>query len=202
MNKKTLKQALSITVLILSSVHFAYAQKAPEWVLPTTPFNEAETAKLMERGTATIQGTATLKKKGKDNFGVKGSQILLFPVTPYFTEFLELKKKFNSRKKQATMGRIAFTYRAEGRFVDDKGSFRFTNLKPGKYYIISWISFARQKTTAVQTGTSTSYNVYGYVLGSSPIYEDYQYDVFIENEVSGFVDVKEAGAVMNVVVSN
>lgn len=201
MNKKFI-QALSITVLVLLSIHSAYAQKAPEWVLPTTSFNEAETAKLMEKGTSTIQGTATLKKKGKDNFGVKGSQILLFPVTPYFTEFLELKKKYNSRKKQATMSRNAFTYRVEGRFVDEKGTFQFTNLKPGKYYVISWISFAKQKTTAVQTGTSTSYNVYGYVLGSSPIYEDYQYDVFIENEVSGFVDVKEANSVINVVVSN
>lgn len=201
MNKKIIP-ALLITVLVLLSIHSVYAQKAPEWVLPTTSFNEAETAKLMEKGTSTIQGTAVLKKKGKDNFGVKGSQILLFPVTPYFTEFLELKKKYNSRKKQATMSRNAFTYRVEGRFVDEKGTFQFTNLKPGKYYVISWISFAKQKTTAVQTGTSTSYNVYGYVLGSSPIYEDYQYDVFIENEVSGFVDVKEANSVINVVVSN
>ncbi|MFA4868956.1 MAG: hypothetical protein WC623_12185 [Pedobacter sp.] len=195
-------QMLAIAVLLLLSVQGSYAQKAPEWVLPSTPFNEAETAKLMEKGNATIQGIAKLKKKGKDNFGVKGSQILLFPVTPYFTEFLELKKKYNSRKKQATMGRTAFTYRVEGRFIDEKGTFQFTGLKPGKYYIISWISFARQKTTAVQTGTNTSYNVYGYVLGSSPIYEDYHYDVFIENEVSGFVDVTETNGVVNVVVSN
>ncbi|MEI2272523.1 carboxypeptidase-like regulatory domain-containing protein [Sphingobacterium sp. ML3W] len=199
---KTLPKILSINLLLFLCCSIAYAQKAPQWVLPTTPFNEAETARLMERGSATIEGTATLKKKGKDNFGVKGSQILLFPVTPYFTEFLELKKKFNSRKKQATMSPVAFTYRIEGRFLDDKGTFQFTNLKPGKYYIISWIAFARQKTVAVQTGTSTSYNVYGYALGSSPIYEDHHYDVFIENEVSGFVEVKEAGAVVNVTVSN
>jgi len=199
---KTLPKILSINLLLFLCCSIAYAQKAPQWVLPATPFNEAETARLMERGSATIEGTATLKKKGKDNFGVKGSQILLFPVTPYFTEFLELKKKFNSRKKQATMSPVAFTYRIEGRFLDDKGTFQFTNLKPGKYYIISWIAFARQKTVAVQTGTSTSYNVYGYALGSSPIYEDHHYDVFIENEVSGFVEVKEAGAVVNVTVSN
>ncbi|NII82608.1 MULTISPECIES: hypothetical protein [unclassified Pedobacter] len=201
MNKGILR-VLSVKLLLLLYAHVVYAQKTPEWVLPSTPFNELETAKLMEKGTATIQGTATLKKKGKDNFGVKGSQILLFPVTPYLTEFLELKKKFNSRKKQATMSPLAFSYRVEGRFLDDKGTFEFTNLKAGKYYVISWIAFGRQKTVAVQTGTSTSYNVYGYALGSSPIYEDYHYDVFIENEISGFVDVKEAGAVVNVVVSN
>lgn len=199
---KTLPKILSINLLLFFCCNIAYAQKAPQWVVPTTPFNEAETARLMERGSATIEGTAILKKKGKDNFGVKGSQILLFPVTPYFTEFLELKKKFNSRKKQATMSPVAFTYRIEGRFLDDKGTFQFTNLKPGKYYIISWIAFAKQKTVAVQTGTSTSYNVYGYALGSSPIYEDHHYDVFIENEVGGFVEVKEAGAVVNVLVSN
>lgn len=193
---------LLINLLLFLGGNLANAQRTPEWVLPSTPFNEVETSKLMEKGTATIQGTATLKKKGKDNFGVKGSQILLFPVTPYFTEFLELKKKFNNRKKQATMSPVAFTYRVEGRFLDDKGTFQFTNLKPGKYYIISWIAFARQKTVAVQTGTSTSYNVYGYALGSSPIYEDQHYDVFIENEVRGFVEVKQAGEVLNVVISN
>ena len=201
MNSRT-RHILSIIILLFFAIPISYAQKAPEWVLPSTPFNELETAKLMEKGTSTVQGTAVLKKKGKDNFGVKGSQILLFPVTPYFTEFLELKKKYNSRKKQATMSPIAFTYRVEGRFIDEKGTFKFTDLKPGKYYLISWISFAKQKTVAVQTGTSTSYNVYGYVLGSSPIYEDYNYDVFIENEVSGFVDLKESSGVVNVVISN
>ncbi|WP_230147920.1 hypothetical protein [Pedobacter sp. Bi27] len=202
MMNKRIPKILLVKMLLLYCSMMGYAQKAPEWVLPATPFNESETARLMEKGTATIQGTATLKKKGKDNFGVKGSQILLFPVTPYFTEFLELKKKFNSRRKQATMSPVAFTYRVEGRFLDDKGTFQFTNLKPGKYYAISWIAFARQKTVAVQTGTSTSYNVYGYALGSSPIYEDQHYDVFIENEVRGFVEVKEAGAVVNIIVSN
>jgi hypothetical protein len=200
--KKKIQHILLTAILLLLFNPISYAQKAPEWILPGIPFNEAETAKLMAKGNAAIQGTAVLKKKGKDNFGVKGTQILLFPVTPYFTEFLELKKKYNSRKKQATMSPEAFTYRVEGRFIDEKGSFQFTNLKPGKYYIISWIAFGKQKTVAVQTGTSTSYNVYGYVLGSSPIYEDYQYDVFIENEVSSFVDVKESGGVTNVVVSN
>jgi hypothetical protein len=202
MINKRIPKILLVKMLLLCCSMLVYSQKAPEWVLPTIPFNEAQTANLMEKGAAIIQGTATLKKKGKDNFGVKGSQILLFPVTPYFTEFLALKKKFNSRKKQATMSPVAFTYRVEGRFLDDKGTFQFTNLKPGKYYIISWIAFARQKTVAVQTGTSTSYNVYGYALGSSPIYEDQHYDVYIENEISGFVEVKEAGAVVNVVVSN
>lgn len=199
---KTMLKVLSVNLLLFLCSDIAYAQKTPEWVLPTTSFNEAETAKLMEKGSATIQGTVSLKKGGKDNFGVKGSQVLLFPVTPYFTEFLGLKKKFNSRKKQATMSAVAFTYRVEGRFLDDKGTFQFNNLKPGKYYIISWIAYGKQKTVAVQTGTSISYNVYGYALGSSPIYKDEYYDVFIENEISGFVEVKEADTVVNVKVSN
>lgn len=201
MNKKTLKSLLVCLLLVMYTC-MAFAQKSPEWVLPSIPFNEAETAKLMEKGTSTIRGTATLKKQGKDNFGVKGSQILLFPATPYFNAFLELQKKFNSRKKQATMGPIAFTYRLEGRFIDDKGSFEFTGLKPGKYYIVSWIAFAKQKTVAVQTGTTTSYNVYGYALGSSAIYEDRYYDVFIENQIGGFTEVKAEGTVTNIVISN
>ncbi|WP_293306705.1 hypothetical protein [Pedobacter sp. UBA5917] len=190
---KQIAKALSIIILICTYTFTTYGQKGPEWILPDIPFNETETAQLMEKGTSSIKGTASLKKQGKDNFGVKGSQILLFPVTPYFSAFLELQKKYNNRKKQATLGPVAFTYRLEGRYTDDIGSFEFNGLKPGKYYIVSWIAFAKQKTVAVQTGTSTTYNVYGNALASSAIYEDRYYDVFIENQIGGFVEIKEAG---------
>ena len=193
----------SACFLFMTSIFLpAHAQKNKEWIFPTTAFNEAETAKLMEPGTATIRGVGVIKKKGKDHFNGKGGQIILFPVTPYFTEFLELKKKYRGSKKEATMSNDAFTYRVQGRYIDDQGHFEFVDIKPGKYYIMTWIGYQKTKTKAVQTGTVTSYNVYGYALGSSPIYEDYLYNVDVENELGVFVEVKDAGAVTNVVVSN
>lgn len=194
---------VSVCVIFMASTFLAaQAQKTKEWVFPTTPFNEAETAKLMEPGTATIRGVGVIKKKGRDNFNGKGGQVILFPVTPYFTEFLELKKKHRGSKKEATMSNDAFTYRVQGRYIDDQGHFEFANIKPGKYYILTWIGYQKTKTKAVQTGTVTSYNALGYALASSPIYEDYLYNVDIENELGVFVEVKDAGAVTNVVVSN
>lgn len=74
MMNKRIPKILLVKMLLLYCSMMVYAQKTPEWVLPTTPFNEAETAKLMEKGTAVIQGTATLKKREKIILALKGAR--------------------------------------------------------------------------------------------------------------------------------
>lgn len=201
MNKQLRLLACVIGLMIVATN--LPAQKKTSFVFPATPFNEAETAILMEPGTATIKGIASLKKKGKLNFSRKGSAILLFPATPYFMEFIELKKKFNSNKKMATMSNEAFTYRIQGRYLDAQGGFEFSNLKPGKYCVITWIEFEKTKNITLRTGTRTYYNAWtGNEVGSDPIYSDYTYGYKSEDEVIGFVEVKNNGEVVNTVVSN
>ncbi len=179
------------------------AQKTPTYVLPALPFDEEGTAKLLEQGTSTIRGNAYLKKKGKNNYVAKGGKIILFPVTPYFTEFVELKKKYNTGKKQATMTNNAFAYRVEGKYLDDQGGFEFSNLKPGRYYIITWVQFEKKKNLTIRTGTRTYYNQYsGNVVGEEAIYTNYTQSYNSEDEVAGFVEVKENGQVVNTVISN
>lgn len=199
MNNKIL--SISLCFAFLSSI--AYAQKSPQYIFPTTTFDEAEAEKLMEPGTAAIRGNAFLKKKGQTTFASRGSKVILLPVTPYFTEFIELKKKYNGKKKKmATISNLAFSYRVEGKYLDFDGNFEFTHLKPGKYYVVTWIPFEKKKNVTLQTGTREYYNVYsGNVTRSEAVYSDYTYHYEVEDEVIGLVEVKN-GSVTNVVVSN
>lgn len=201
MNTKSLKTLCYLVFLLLGTIA-ARAQKAPQYIFPTGTFNEVEATKLLDDGTNTIRGVATLKKRGVYNFPDMGDKILLFPVTPYLIEFLELRKKYNSRKKQAAMAADAFIYRIETKFSDSKGSFEIKNLRPGKYYAITWIAYQKEQKYTVQTGTSTSYNIYGQALSSWPIKEERSYYYDVEKEVTGFIEVSGDKQVINAMVKN
>lgn len=200
--KRRTRQVFLCSILFITTISQAVAQKMPAYVFPSTPFNEEETAKQMEEGTAVISGTAKIKKKGRIYFPGKKDQINLFPATAYIMEFAELKKKYNKGKKVATMSNEAFTYRIEGRTIDDQGNFEFRDLKPGKYYIVTWIDYDKQGSYKVHTGTETTYNMYGVALSSSPIYSTYTYNYSVEMEVSGVVEVKADGEKVSVVITN
>ncbi|AXY74159.1 hypothetical protein D3H65_09310 [Paraflavitalea soli] len=200
--QRTTRQTFLCSLLLIAGLSGALAQKTPEFVYPATPFNEAEAAKQMEEGTATIAGIAKIKKKGRTYFPWQKDQINLFPATAYIMEFAELKKKYTKGKKIATITNDAFTYRIEGRTTDDRGSFEFRNLKPGKYYIVTWIDYEKQYETKERTGTDYAFNQYGNMVASYPTYTYYTHKYTVEMEVSGIVEVKADGEKVTVVITN
>lgn len=186
---------------MLAGASGASAQKV-EYVFPSAPFNEAEVAQQMEEGTATISGIAKIKKKGVEYIPWQGERIDLFPATPYLLEFVALQKKYKRGRKVASMSNDVFTYRIAGRIVNDKGGFEFRNLKPGKYYIVTWITYEKERSYQVRTGTETAYNAYGQSLWSTPIYANYTEKYTLDGEVSGIVEVTGEGQKVTAVISN
>lgn len=178
------------------------AQKQTEYVFPQASFNEEAVARQMEDGTAMIQGIAKLKKKGVTYHPFMKQQIQLFPVTPYLEEFLQLKKKYNKGRKIASISNTAFCYHIEGRTIDDQGGFEFRDLKPGRYYVVTWIAYEKKYNYSVQTGRETAYNGYGEPLWSVPTYTTYTYRYAVDQEVSGIVEVKSEGEKVSMVISN
>jgi len=121
-----------LTTMLLCGVSFiARAQKNIEFVLPSTPFNQEEADKMLEEGNSTIQGNISFKKRGYVNYPGFSDMVLLYPATAYFQEYIELKKKYNTKKKQAGLTREAAMARIETKTLDSKGNFVFTNIKPG-----------------------------------------------------------------------
>ena len=170
----------------------AKAQSKTALILPASAFNKEEAYKMLEEGSNSIQGRISLKKRGFVNYPAYLDQVLLYPVTPHLLEYLELKKKYNSKKKMAAMAKEAAMARIETKTIDTKGNFQFTNLKPGKYYIVSWVTWEKVTRNQVQSGPVqvAGYNMLGVAVGTSYLPTETRYDATAyEKEIGEFIDV-------------
>lgn len=174
----------------------AMAQRAPKVVYPTTPFNKAEVKHMLETGTSTIRGRVT----EKSNYLV--TLVILFPVTPYFTEWYELKKKDKKGKKDIRMSDEAYTYRILTQINKKDGTFEFTGLKPGKYYMQTLITQTKSGSAETQVGTETTtgYNAYGQAISSNTraIKGKQNYLYKVEELHTTFAEIGADGQVVNV----
>ena len=179
--------------------------------VPQVFFDKKQAEAQLGAGKSTIEGVAFTREKrtipftmgavkvktGKKHMARPNTVVMLFPVTEYFTEFYNLRKKFESKTKQVLMSNEAFAVRREA-YTDDYGRFRFENLKVGKYYLETIVDFTAVGSYKQQTGTSTAYNVYGTPLYSTPIYETFFYDYEAAHRESKFVEVKKDGQVIEI----
>ena len=187
----------------------AFSQK--DSYFPQVFFDKKQAESQLGAGKSTIEGVAFTREKrsipltmgavkvktGKKHMARPNTVVMLFPVTEYFTEFYNLRKKLESKTKQVLMSNEAFAVRREA-YTDDYGRFRFENLKVGKYYLETIVDFTAVGSYKQQTGTSTAYNAYGTPLYSTPIYETFFYDYEAAHRESKFVEVKKDGQVIEI----
>ena len=187
----------------------AFSQK--DSYFPQVFFDKKQAEAQLGAGKSTIEGVAFTREKrsipltmgavkvktGKKHMARPNTVVMLFPVTEYFTEFYNLRKKLESKTKQVLMSNEVFAVRREA-YTDDYGRFRFENLKVGKYYLETIVDFTAVGSYKQQTGTSTAYNVYGTPLYSTPIYETFFYDYEAAHRESKFVEVKKDGQVIEI----
>lgn len=203
--------------LILGLVLFCGLNvEAQTYVLPGTWFDKEGAAKALEKGTSAIRGVAHTRgtKEGSDRillgtvkigtkkFATKGTTVTLFPLTPYFQEYFELRKKYKpGGKKVAVISNEAYEYRLTTTVADDKGNFQFTDLKPGKYMVEAMVTFTKKGSYAVQTGREVGYNVYGQEVSSTPLYSSYSMFWNQSNYVSEVVDITAEEVIVDVTLN-
>lgn len=106
------------------------------------------------------------KKLGNRKPAVKGSIITLFPLTPYFDEYLKMRNKSGNsydiaklnpfgKRDVPMISEEAYEYKLTTRVTDDKGNFAFNNLKPGRYLMEAVVEYIKTGTAAEQVGTQT-----------------------------------------------
>jgi hypothetical protein len=198
-------------ILIISFLCAGEAFSQKDSYFPQVFFDKKQAESQLGAGKSTIEGVAFTREKrtipftmgavkvktGKKHMARPNTVVMLFPVTEYFTEFYNLRKKLESKTKQVLMSNEAFAVRREA-YTDDYGRFRFENLKVGKYYLETIVDFTAVGSYKQQTGTSTAYNVYGTPLYSTPIYETFFYDYEAAHRESKFVEVKKDGQVIEI----
>jgi len=198
-------------ILIISFLCAGEAFSQKDSYFPQVFFDKKQAEAQLGAGKSTIEGVAFTREKrsipltmgavkvktGKKHMARPNTVVMLFPVTEYFTELYNLRKKLESKTKQVLMSNEAFAVRREA-YTDDYGRFRFENLKVGKYYLETIVDFTAVGSYKQQTGTSTAYNVYGTPLYSTPIYETFFYDYEAAHRESKFVEVKKDGQVIEI----
>lgn len=161
---------------------------------------------MLAIGSSTIEGRADTKQKNTyglnaeanaKHYAPKGTVVTLFPITPYFEEFLKLRKQKENKKNTVYLSEEAFKYRLETT-TDENGRFKFEKLKPGKYYIECMVTFDATGAYTEKTGTSTTYNANGQALSTSPIYDKFFYNYDSANRETKIVEIKEEGQVLEI----
>lgn len=168
-------------------------------LMAKAPFDTVFAKSALAKGTGSIKGVAFMRTK--NGYGMKvgkpiyaaQSKVLLFPVTPYLLEFLELKKKENPKKlKFAYLSNQAWYYRLEA-ITNSNGEFTFPDMKPGKYYLECLLSYSTSHSYDRYTGTG--YNNYG---GSTNYYTREYYNRGHNELLSKFVDITEEGQTLEI----
>lgn len=192
-----MKKLLTVFIMVFA---FLYS-KAQNTYYPQAFFDKKLARNMLSFGNSTIEGVASTKQKnnwgikpllGQKHYAPKGTVVMLFPVTPYFEEFYNMRKKYENKKTIVYMSEDAFKYKLEA-LTDDHGRFKFEKLKPGKYYLETIVNFTATASYQEQTGRSDAYNAYGGYLYSTPIYQTFFYGYDAANRESKFVEIKEDG---------
>jgi len=118
-------------------------------VQPQTAFDFKLAADMINSGKSEIKGKALFETKAgligrkvaPDTYVRRGHVVALYPITPYFAEFLELRKQDKRDKQMAALSPEANSFRVLTKVYNDEGDFLFTELKPGKYFLESFVYF-------------------------------------------------------------
>jgi len=189
-----------VSVLLLLIFTFIFT-KAQNTYFPQVFFDKKIARDMLSFGNSTIEGVASTKQKnnwgikpvfGTKHYAPKGTVVMLFPVTPYFEEFYNMRKKYENKKTTVYMSEEAFKYKIEA-LTDDHGRFKFEKLKPGKYYLETIVNFTATASYQEQTGRTDTYNGMGGYMYSSPIYQTFFYGYSAANRESKFVEIKQDG---------
>ena len=118
---------------------------------------------------------------------------MIFPVTPYLEEYLDVKKKENPRKlKFAYVDPVAWNTRLEA-ITNSDGEFTIPNLKPGKYYLEAILPWSHSGSYDQYTGSG--YNNYG---GRTDYYDRKSYFVNHYEKLTKFVEIQKDNEIVKI----
>lgn len=164
---------------------------------PKTTFNKAEAERMIASdGKGSIKGQMSQKSNYMHNV------VTLYPCTEYFMEWYELKKKDKKEKKSIFMSEEANSYRILTLINKQDGSFEFTGLNPGKYFLHTTVYQTKVANVKKQVGseTVTTTNGLGIQISSydRPIMENGRELYQTVEDHTTIVELTGSGQVLNV----
>ncbi|MDN3585303.1 hypothetical protein QWY86_01385 [Pedobacter aquatilis] len=186
-------QIIMLSLVFTSTVFRTNAQKVVYY--PQVPFDSLQAKSMLALGMSSIEGVAVTGPKTALGYRAPLSpkikaanvQVTLFPVTSYFEEWYKLRKKEENKKTSVYMSEEAFHWRITVQ-TDEYGRFKFSKMKPGKYFLQSIASYTKSGKTPVYRGSG--YNNYG---GRTDYYEYQNYTNNYTDRIEKFVEITRDG---------
>ncbi|WP_407479446.1 DUF3108 domain-containing protein [Elizabethkingia miricola] len=145
-------------------------------------FNKEQAVRQISNGNSVVIGTAFARSRSgkklgglvntaKKQYAPKGTEILLFPNSAYYDEWLDVNKKIRKEKKVAEVPLDPdFGHSIKRtKIYDDEGHFEFADLMPGSYIIMTSFDFTNSYNYSYVSGYTNYYNYWGYA-GSTTNY--------------------------------
>ena len=145
-------------------------------------FNKEQAVRQISNGNSVVIGTAFARSRSgkklgglvntaKKQYAPKGTEILLFPNSAYYDEWLDVNKKIRKEKKVAEVPLDPdFGHSIKRtKIYDDEGHFEFADLMPGNYIIMTSFDFTNSYNYSYVSGYTNYYNYWGYA-GSTTNY--------------------------------
>jgi hypothetical protein len=200
---KTIKLLLLLSFLILNSfIAIGQSnQKERKVIYPEEKFDVDAAKKGLEKGTASIKGILFTRERTKFGFKplagkkIYGPNIVvyLFPVTSYLDSWYELRRKKENKRIKVDMSEEAYKKCVETK-TDDNGNFVFPKLKPGRYFLQSFIHSEYDYHRSVDTGMRD--------VNSAGDVTAYYKNVYYTNEqderIEKFVDINNEGDIIEI----
>lgn len=186
---------ISAIVLFLCTGPHVIAQKTE--LYPQTFFDSLQAMQMLGLGKSSIEGVAFTRTK--NGAGMRVGQkmlairavITLYPVTPYFEEWHDLRKKKEGKKTSVFMSQQAYRFRITV-VSDDYGRFKFTEMKPGKYFIQAWANYSISGTSEVYRGSASN----GWT--TTNYYEYKNYTNNYSDRIEEFVEITRDGETIEI----
>ena len=139
-----------VPITIAAALLASCATTPPPAITMATPFDAADFAWSKAPGKNTITGDALLRTVGGDVKTCAGYRVDLLPVTPYTEEYVTRRFKSVSGGYASHMSILYGSYSLDAGIYtfqrettcNAQGTFRFTDLPDGSYYVIAKVEWA------------------------------------------------------------
>jgi len=181
---------LLISLLLVITAKAQYVEpnefKSPvELIFPNQKFDSIVAKNALAKGTTTLAGI--LGQDKPNGLGESFKKIYLFPATPYFKEWYDLKKKGAQVKKgKIKIAAIDSTAACYSYWCQTniEGKFTFPNLKPGKYIMLVTLDRVASRTSDKYEGSA--YDNYG---GQANYYATQTHNTFYKEDFMKEVEI-------------